>query len=208
MCNISFSMSTSGSACDDAALLGTVSESNAYLALQQRLAEQLQAGRAAIALSRIERSFVGVSHYYVPTEISPVLTCSESTPIRAASSTAPGSSDEPASRSTIRQRRAGTGAGGANLKHPAPDSAMHADDGDSDASGSDGAHTSSCIDPVTWFGPSASRLVFTAQAHFRAAAATCLALRDARSALAARVTAGDPSSPRGIQAVIASEGMP
>ena len=82
----------------DAFVLEVLAQSNEYLNLQERLQQQLRAGRAAIAFSRIDRSFVGVNFYYAPRKIIPTVFL-ESTSVPAESTALPSISDAAARES-------------------------------------------------------------------------------------------------------------
>lgn len=170
---------------DDEALLATVSAANAYLALLSRLEAELQAGRAAAALSRIERSFVGVQFCYVPATMSPLIFC-DAEP--AALGEPEGGHERLTSASyegsTLRQRKGAAGVTSPTLMDT-PHASSTAPLGAVAARAI--VRSQAAADPITWLGPNASGLALTAQSHFRSAVSTCLALRAARQALAARL---------------------
>jgi hypothetical protein len=141
---------------DDSSVLALVALANEYLTLQCRLELDLKQGRAFAALSRIDRSMVGVALYYVPSEVTASVTAL-------------------AHSSVLRQERVVSSSSLRHRSHAAPDLRLGETRG--------GCSTSASPDPILWLGPRASPLASKAQAHFRSAVDTAVKLAAVRSAL-------------------------
>jgi hypothetical protein len=135
--------------------------SSQYVALQVKLQSLLREGRASAALSRVDRSCVGVSSYYVPRDLCASVLWSLSGPTISV----PRADSSSGTSSTLRQRRRP-----AEAKASIHSVAIE-DAGDAVA------------DPILWFGPLVSRLVSSAQDKFRLALAASIELLAVRSKL-------------------------